>query len=150
MNIEKLEKLNELKEKGVLSDEEFKAQKEAIIKEDLNGEDNKKTGYLGVLIVGVVLILCVIAGDLLVVPKCDSKSIIEEDLIEVLNDIPLIEIAGAKVVYVENAKEIKYNESQKKRICQASAKLNTSANIGVNYTIQKKSNKNYIEASLDL
>ena len=59
MNVKELEKLNELKEKGVITQEEFDKKKKEILAEDDEPKENKKSSFIKVSIIwSLIIVIC--------------------------------------------------------------------------------------------
>lgn len=73
MDMEKLEKLHELKEKGILSDEEFEKEKQKLLSDDetpqarmQNSEKRKTTNWKNVGISFLCVVLYIVIGSIIV------------------------------------------------------------------------------------
>jgi hypothetical protein len=149
MDFEKLEALKSLKEKGLLTEEEFNIQQKELLNETENTTSEVKISPIFIAI-GILFILgVIISRDYWGIPKCDNKNLLEKDLISTVESMPLLKFAGLRPIYVEKAIEDSYDETRKKRYCSASVKLSNTVNVDVSYTLEERNDQIYIEASLE-
>lgn len=150
MDIQKLEKLNELKEKGVISQAEFDAQKQEIMLEesDEQAKPKKSTWSIICQTIGYLLIFCIVlsflAGGQL--PKCNSRQLLKKDLLEAVENIPALRFLGIKPILVENAVETFHDKNNEIRKCDARAHLSNGVNVNISYTLSRHGDQFLINA----
>ncbi len=157
MDIDKLAKLGELKDKGILTEEEFNTQKAALMSqpakiEQPTSESSSVSGIIGGIITLAVIgfgIYAAVSDDFYwSLPKCDNKSIIKQDLPDVISRIPMVKLFDRKAIYVENPIEKSYNETTNERICQADVIMDTGSEIQVEYKLVIKNDQVLIFAEI--
>lgn len=152
MDVQKLEKLNELREKGIISQEEFDAQKQEIILETSEEQlkPKKSTGSIIFQTIGYLLLLCIAVSFLAdrQLPDCNNKQILKKDLLGAVENIPALRFLGIKPILVENAVEKSYDKTKEIRKCDARVHLSNGVGVDVFYTLSRHGDQYLIEAGI--
>lgn len=152
MDIQKLEKLNELKEKGVISQAEFDAQKQEIMSESSKEESKPKKSKTSIVLqaIGGLFILSIVvsvlsAGQL---PECNNKELLKGDLLGAIENIPALRLLEIKPIFAENAIERSYDKDKKIRKCEAHAHFSNGGESDISYTLSVRGDQMLIQAQI--
>ena len=152
MDIQKLEKLNELKEKGVISQAEFDAQKQEIMSESSKEESKPKKSKTSIVLqaIGCLFILSIVVSVLSTgqLPECNDKDLLKGDLLGTLENIPALRLLEVKPVFAEKAIERFYDKDKKIRKCEAHVHFSNSEEADVSYTLSVHDDQILIEAQI--
>ena len=124
-DVDQLEKLSQLKEKGVLSAEEFEKKKAQI----LSGAKPGGKGLMWkipLIVVGVLLLISsamTLTGDF---PTCDSSDA-EEALKNAFEQNASSNVTTLKYLGFKDVKEVSFDDDKKERRCHATALLNSGS-----------------------
>jgi len=145
--VDELSKLSELKEKGVITAEEFEKQKSAI----LGSAVKKKSNLLWRIPLGIIAAILFVAtiygshnkGVIDTLVACNSQDAVDS-LKKAFDNSPGAQTYHYTAVDVTNMKEIAYNKQANNRTCNGKLALNSADTLSVDYTLQGKPDGGYL------
>lgn len=148
MDIEKLHKLNELKEKGIINEEEWlDSQRKILSKKQEHVAPIIMIAVAGLFFIFVMMNSYQRAG--LKSYQCDNSELLGGKLLELVNDMPLVELSRKTAIYIDNPIEISYNPEKEERFCKAVVKFSNLLTLPLEYKLFIKNDNVMVEAWLD-
>jgi hypothetical protein len=144
--IDQLEKLSRLKEKGVLSAEEFEKKKTQI----LSGAKSSRKGWIWrfpLFIFGALLLISGVGTLTGGFPACDSSEA-EEALQNAFEQNATSNVATLKYLGLKDVNEVSFDAEKNERKCRATALLNSGSET-IAYRLFANGDDLLVEVNLD-